>query len=132
MNDIQEEQIAIIMAYLHDNKFTEADVRNAVTAWWTVKEGKRNIRRVVCAAIRADDGCLLLGVRHYDAGMNAQMVQRRDAEKFYHKEGADQGFVDQHGVYMTRTEAFKVAQEAGQIIDIKACGNGRLYSEGLY
>jgi hypothetical protein len=48
----------------------------------------------------------------------------------------NQGFVDQHGVYMTREEAYQVAGAAGQIVYPEACGDGldgpKLYSEGLY
>lgn len=96
----------------------------------------RSARRVVCAAIRAADGSLLLGVRHYSRDMHEQIAARRDGEKFKHRHDEDQGFVDQRGVYMTREEAFQIAAEQGQIWDFKACGNGlngpRLYSEGLY
>ena len=51
-----------------------------------------------------------------------------------------EGFVDQHGVFMSRFEAFDVASTAGQIAYLNACGAGlheglvadKLYSEGLY
>lgn len=93
-------------------------------------------RRVVCAAIRAMDGSLLLGIRHYSQDMHAQLEVRHDASKFYHRHDPDQGFVDQHGVYMTREEAYKVADAAGQIKYPESCGKGldgqKLYSEGLY
>ncbi|CAE6710389.1 hypothetical protein [Candidatus Nitrotoga fabula] len=47
----------------------------------------------------------------------------------------EQGFIDQHGVFMTRTEAWHVAQASGQIL--RRCGGddangGTLYSENLY
>jgi hypothetical protein len=93
-------------------------------------------RRVVCAAIRAADGDLLLGIRHYSADMHAQIEQRMDGQKFTHRHDQDQGFVDQHGRYLTREEAYAVAAMAGQITRPHACGNGldgpKLYSEGLY
>jgi hypothetical protein len=46
-----------------------------------------------------------------------------------------QGFIDQFGVYMTRQEAWKVAEAAGQIL--YRCGGdtidgGYLFSENLY
>lgn len=92
-------------------------------------------RRVVCAAIRAADGELLLGVRHYDRLMRA-VIAGGHFVKFMHRHDPDQGFVDQFGVYMTREEAFQVALAAGQIIHPEACGEGldgpKLYSEGLY
>ena len=93
-------------------------------------------RRVVCAAIRADDGSILIGIRHYSQDMHMQIDSRNDGEKFTHRGGHDQGFVDQYGTYMDRLEAFKIASEAGQIFDIDACSytpDGiKLYSEGLY
>ena len=90
------------------------------------------VRRVVCAALRAADGTLLLGVRHYSADMHAQLERRDDRKRFCDLSGDNQGFVDQHGVYMTRREAYDVAMLAGQIVNHSACERGRLYSEGLY
>ena len=93
-------------------------------------------RRVVCAAIRAADGSVLLGIRHYSADMHAQIDARIDGEKFKHRFDEDQGFVDLWGVYMTREEAYQVALAAGQVRYPDACGQGldgpKLYSEGLY
>lgn len=97
---------------------------------------ERVVRRVVCAAIRAFDGELLLGIRHYSRDMHAQIEARRDGEKFKNRRDEDQGFVDQHGAFMTREEAYQVADEQGQIWDWRSCGNGlegrKLYSEWLY
>ena len=96
----------------------------------------RTQRRVVCAAIRAADGDVLLGIRHYSADMHAQIHARRDGEKFKRRHDQDQGFVDQWGKYMTREEAYQVALDSGQVLHPDACGNGldgpKLYSEGLY
>lgn len=96
----------------------------------------RSLPRVVCAAIRAADGELLLGIRHYSRDMNRQIEQRVDGHKFKKRLDEDQGFVDQFGNWLSRTEAFKLAKVRGQIYDIEACGVGiegpRLYSEGLY
>lgn len=94
-------------------------------------------RHVVCAAIRAADGALLLGIRHYSKDMHDQIAARRDGEKFTHRLDDDQGFSDQHGVFMSRHEAYAIARLSGQSIDISACrqdpDNGwKLYSEGLY
>ncbi len=105
--------------------------------WITKKpEATKNFRRVVCAAIRASDGSVLLGIRHYSLDMHAQIVNRNDGHKFQHRHDEDQGFVDQFGVYMTREEAYLVAATAGQIVRPEACEQGptgmRLYSEGLY
>ncbi|MHB0965537.1 MAG: hypothetical protein ACYC36_03695 [Bellilinea sp.] len=99
-------------------------------------EVERRVRRVVCAAIRASDGHILLGIRHYSRDMHEQIEARRDGKKFLHRHDEDQGFVDQNGVFMTREEAYQVADAQGQIWDWRSCGNGlegrKLYSEGLY
>jgi len=94
-------------------------------------------RRVVCAAIRAADGSVLLGIRHYSIDMHRQIGARKDGAKFAHRLDADQGFVDQFGLFLTREQAYRVADAAGQIVRPEACGKGldggpKLYSEGLY
>lgn len=93
-------------------------------------------RRVVCAAIRNAQEHVLLGVRHYSADMHTQINLRSDGASFRHRRHEDQGFVDQYGVYMSREEAYKVADAAGQIRYPEACGRGldgpKLNSEGLY
>lgn len=93
-------------------------------------------RRVVCAAIRAADGRLVLGIRHYSADMHEQLARRDDRNRFHGLLDENQGFVDQHGEYMTREEAYRVAEAAGQILYPESCGEGldgpKLYSEGLY
>lgn len=97
---------------------------------------ERRVRRVVCAAIRAADGAVLLGVRHYSRDMHEQIAARCDGEKFKHRMNKNQGFVDQWGVFMPREEAYRVADDQGQIWDWRSCGNGlegrTLYSESLY
>ncbi|SRR5258708_940532 len=94
------------------------------------------VRRVVCAALRAHDGTILVGIRHYSQDMHEQIAHRNDSYRFEHLLDFDQGFVDQYGVYMTREEAYKVASAANQIVRPEACGEGldgrKLYSEGLY
>lgn len=94
------------------------------------------MRRVVCAAIRAANGSLLLGIRHYSEDMHRQIDARSDGARFKHRHDEDQGFVDQHGVYMSREEAWIVAKAADQVTNPEACRLGldgmKLYSEGLY
>lgn len=88
-------------------------------------------RRVVCAAIRAEDGDIIVGIRHYSPDMQAQINSRFDGGKFLRRRRDEQGFVDQWGVYMTRTEAWEVAKRQNQII--RNIGvEGELYSEHLY
>jgi hypothetical protein len=94
-------------------------------------------RRIVCAAIRAEDGELLLGIRHYSADMHRQIEQRVDGDKFKGRMHEDQGFVDQHGKWLSRVEAYDVAVAAFQVTRFGACRHvgghkWELYSEGLY
>lgn len=96
------------------------------------EERKHKQRRVVCSAIRAEDGELLLGIRHYSTDMHKQIDAREDGAKFENGRRETQGFVDQYGVFLTRKEAYQVAKAAGQIIYPHACTNEELYSEGLY
>lgn len=83
--------------------------------------------RIVCAANRKRfTGEIVLGIRHWDAFMH-----RLDTEG----DPVDQGFIDNKGVFLSRTEAWKVAKAASQII--RRCGGdetdgGTLYSENLY
>jgi uncharacterized membrane-anchored protein len=90
-------------------------------------------RRVVCAANRNAKGVTVLGARHHDAKMNEHI-------RLFSMAGVEgpfreQGFIDQHGVFMTRGEAWIVAQAAGQIIRRVGgddSNGGTLYSENLY
>lgn len=79
------------------------------------------IRRVVCAALRDGFGTVICGPRHWDS------ICRSDRH-----DGWVQGFVDQHGVFMTREEAWTVAFDAGQIIRRVGGDGERLFSENIY
>lgn len=90
-------------------------------------------RRIVCAANRRrTDGHIICGARHWDKLMRAQAIQCNTSKIFGHSfNGWDQGFIDQFGDWLTREEAWVVAEEQGQIR--RRCGGGeRLYSENLY
>lgn len=83
--------------------------------------------RIVCAAIRNSNGLIICGPRHFDRIMHAQI---KNSEDDWGK--ADQGFVDQFGNYLTREEAWIIAEKNNQIIR-RVGGDGvRLYSENLY
>lgn len=69
----------------------------------------RSERRVVCAAIRAADGEVLLGIRHYSEDMHYQIGIRRDGDDFKRRHDEDQGFIDQWGAFMSREEAYQAA-----------------------
>ncbi len=85
-------------------------------------------RRVVCAAAMVNDH-IVCSARHYDRLMIDQM---RAIDEAFSSANVVQGFIDQHGRFMSREEAHKVATDAGQII--RRCGgdDGRLFSENLY
>jgi hypothetical protein len=46
--------------------------------------------------------------------------------------GAEQGFIDQYGRFLTREEAYVIAEKAGQIKYGPEHSRGTLYSEDLY
>lgn len=86
-------------------------------------------RRVVCAANRFPDGTILIGARHWDPWMHQQAKQLGYTEKV--QGVTEQGFIDNQRNYLTREEAWIIANEAGQII--RRCGGdeGCLYSENI-
>lgn len=93
---------------------------------------KRGDARIVCAAIRYRCGVIVLGPRHWDDVMRAQHSQMEMPEELVKPED---GFIDQHGNFLDRQAAWKVAKAADQII--YRCGGddsdgGTLYSENLY
>ena len=105
--------------------------------WGEEFDNLHGMRRVVCAANRhPTSGRIILGARHWDGPMRAHKL---DLDGVWSNDDAwhscEQGFIDQHGQFMSREEAWKVAEEAGQIF--RRCGGdtrngGTLYSENLY
>lgn len=89
------------------------------------------MRRVVCAACRFPDGIIVLGARHWDPLMSASYRAFASAHDLERKE-EEQGFIDQYRVFMSREEAWEVANAAGQIIRRVGGDEGCLYSENLY
>lgn len=91
------------------------------------------LQRVVCAACRKG-GVLLIGPRHFDTVMRAQL----DAMGRTNLPGAEQGFIDQWGNFLTRREAWNVARRHGQIMRLVGSQNDEqatdeeLFSENLY
>jgi hypothetical protein len=84
-------------------------------------------RRVVCAANRHHHSRLIIcGARHWDKVMRAQA----DALGTGFTEW-EQGFIDQFGDFLTRGEAWTVAEEQGQIRR-EVSVPGTLFSENLY
>lgn len=91
------------------------------------------INRIVCAANRnPNTGDIVLGVRHHCSLMNEQ-IRRENALHLY----TEQGFIDRNYLWHTREQAWKIAQLAGQIINVGPWNNvdgdnGKLFSENLY
>lgn len=67
-------------------------------------------RFVVCAAMRNKSGLIIAGARHFDTVMRAAIKSLNLGFSDW-----EQGFIDQKGVFMTREEAWKVADARGQI-----------------
>ena len=84
------------------------------------------------AAIRHKaGGHIICGPRHFDHTMREQI---RLVHKWgYGNDEWEQGFVDQHCRFLTRKEAFVIAENNGQIIKVLGSEHrGALYSENLY
>lgn len=86
-------------------------------------------RLVVCAALRDSAGRVVVGPRHFDAVMMA-LINRMPHSKQWR--GAEQGFIDQRGKFLTREEAWEIAILEGQIRRDVGSGAPCLYSENLY
>lgn len=95
--------------------------------------------RIVCAANRNASGDIVVGPRHFDETMIKNIlrytyfVDEIDVDNKF----KEQGFINQHGEFLTREEAWIVAEDAGQIIrrvggDMSPDGVGKLFSENLY
>lgn len=91
----------------------------------------RTQRLVVCAANQYGEHFMFIGVRHFCPLMRKNM-EGKDIPWMREKFGETQGFIDQHGIFMTRKEAWTVAEAAGQI-RFRCGGDGeKLFSENLY
>jgi hypothetical protein len=71
-------------------------------------------RRVVCAANRKG-GLIICGARHMDSLMRDMINRLNDRIIPPQWSSWEEGFVDQRGKFMTRREAWIVAEAAGQI-----------------
>jgi len=99
--------------------------------------------RVVCAAMLMDDNMIITGVRHYSPDMRS--VLYRIYGNDYHKHVKEQGFIDSHGNFLSRKDAWIRADQNGQIFLYDPSGKGplipqpekqktkeMLFSENLY
>ena len=103
----------------------------------------RNYPKVVCAAIRATNGDIIAGPRHYDEFMIKQIKKDRPMEFIIHRfrflrllgfrkkwPDAEQGFIDANGNFLSREEAYIIAKDKKQIKE--SLLPGLLHSEDLY
>jgi hypothetical protein len=82
---------------------------------------------IVCAAMLYEDGTIVVGPRHFDMTMVRQL-DRYDMTGI--NQVPKQGFIDQHGVYYNRFDAYKIAKANNQIKNDSL--GPELYSEDLY
>lgn len=85
--------------------------------------------RVVCAALMDASGRVVTGPRHFDGTMMEQIKRGPDVDAW---RGAEQGFVDQKGHFLTREQAHEIATRQGQIIRRVGSDEMSLFSENLY
>lgn len=101
-----------------------------VTHWQPRPEGPtintENSRRIVCAALNRD-GEIICGVRHFDVIMCELIAVSKTNWR-----QATQGFVDNFGNFLTREEAWPIAEQAQQIIYDRVGKRGKLHSEDIY
>lgn len=90
-------------------------------------------RVIVCAAaLNPTFNVVVLGVRHGDEFMCDAI---ESSTRWDFDVEAIQGFLDNKGGFLTRTEAWKVAEAAGQIkrrVGGDTIDGGTLFSENLY
>lgn len=85
-------------------------------------------RRIVCAACISDKGVMVIGPRHWD-----MVMHELNKSVGINAHTAEQGFIDQRGVFLSREEAFEVATAAGQIRHKSGNPNSKkLFSEDIY
>lgn len=100
---------------------------------WTDEDERDPV--IVCAACRLPNGLIVCGARHWDMTMRNIMDSivkgwdEKDIREAYQK--ADQGFIDQFGIFYNRVDARKIAEKNKQLID-RASDSTLLCSEDIY
>lgn len=84
---------------------------------------------IVCAAMLMKDELVVTGVRHFSPEM--RLLLRIIYGDKYYLQVKEQGFIDNKGEFLSREEAWRVAELAGQIRK-EVSSPGTLYSENLY
>lgn len=88
--------------------------------------------RIVCAAIQINN-TVIPSIRHYDSIAHS-LINKTIGEE-YDQKLVVQGFIDNKGHFLTREQAWVVANAAGQILRRVGgdhVNGGRLFSENLY
>ncbi|BEG72485.1 hypothetical protein RVBP21_1130 [Pseudomonas phage BRkr] len=131
-----EHRIKIIEAAVRKHKETLRercwieDDEDGFTGWRWDKYNKT--RYIVCAANRYKD-YIVTGSRHYCVSMNAQIdLIGMDALRAYAADDYEQGFIDQYGVFWSRSDALEHVKKTGQLRYPEHCTRDELFSEGLY
>lgn len=134
MHNFEQREIENLLKVLPIEKLIELVDENR-------KRSDMGLNRIVCAANQYKN-ILILGPRHWDSTMHTAYKVLRLGHESIDKDTPfplshefEQGFIDRHGNYKTRQEAWSIAIYAGQII--RRCGGdtcegGTLYSENLY
>lgn len=82
--------------------------------------------KIVCAAIKKDE-IIITGVRHFD-----KIMQKQIEVSSLDRKGWEQGFVTNKLRFVSREEAWDIAQRNNQLCWGKDRPPGKLFSEDLY
>lgn len=91
-------------------------------------DGNLYPRHVVCAANRFSDGLIICGARHWDG----IMVAVADKLELDERHGCEQGFIDQYGHFITRTEAAQISKTNNQPMRDPIPNGDYAFSENFY
>ncbi len=92
-----------------------------------------DFKPIVCAAVRYEDGTVIVGARHFSPDMRA--VIKRLVALGWKSAAVEQGFIDTHSNYWNRQDAWVRAHFHMQIkkrVGGDTSKGGTLYSENLY
>ena len=85
-------------------------------------------QRIVAAALKYEDGTVVVGARHFDSFMQSQISWFSDQLQYMVPE---QGFIDNRQEFLNRVDALEVAEKAKQIW-VKLAPKQQLTSEDIY
>ena len=95
--------------------------------YWTENGLTKPSPWIVCAANRhKTSGRIICGARHWDNVMRSQKLESESFGDF------EQGFLNQFCEWLSREQAFEIAEKNGQIKNHEWDNQKRLYSESLW